>query len=213
MAYAGGGGDAFLAVVHPAFPNILSYGSYLGGATGSEVGKSIDYQDGKIYVAGTTSSTDFPVTAGAWDATHNGGTDGFVFRYDWDTPGWTYASYIGGAGDDQLNAIDVEGGRGYLTGYTTSPDFPITPGAYEDTWLAQAVFVSLFRFCAADLNADGRDSALDLVYLINYLVGHYYYPANPMPVPEFMADVNNDGVNDSVDLILLAQYLAGNSVP
>ena len=107
----------------------------------------------------------------------------------------------------------MEGGRGYLTGYTTSPDFPITPGAYEDTWLAQAVFVSLFRFCAADLNADGRDSALDLVYLINYLVGHYYYPANPMPVPEFMADVNNDGVNDSVDLILLAQYLAGNSVP
>lgn len=211
--YAGGGGDAFLAVIHPAFPNILTYSTFLGGAAGSDVGRSLDYQDGKIYVAGTTASTDFPVTAGAWDSTYNGNTDGFVFRFDRNNPGWTYASYIGGAGLDDLNAIDVEGGRAYLAGHTTSPDFPITPGAYEDTWLAQAVFVSLFKFCAADLNADGKDSALDLVYLINYLVGHYYYPQNPMPVPEFMADVNNDGVNDSADLLLLAQYLAGNPIP
>ena len=212
-AYAGGGGDAYVAVIHPAFPNILSYSTYLGGATGSELGRSLDYQDGKIYVAGTTSSSDFPVTAGAWDSTYNGGTDGFVLRFDWNDPGWTYASYIGGTGYDELNGIDVEGGRGYLAGHTTSPDFPITPGAYEDTWLAQAVFVSLFRFCAADLNADGRDSALDLVYLINYLAGNYYYPINPMPVPEFMADVNVDGVYDSADLLVLAHYLAGNSIP
>ncbi len=211
--YAGGGGDAYVAVIHPAFPNILSYSTYLGGASGSELGRSLDYENGKIFVAGTTSSSDFPVTAGAWDSTYNGGTDGFVLRFDWTNPGWTYASYIGGTGNDELNAIDVEGGRGYLAGHTTSPDFPVTPGACEDTWLAQAVFVSLFRFCAADLNADGRDSALDLVYLIQYLAGQYYYPSNPMPVPEFMADVNVDGVYDSLDLIMLAQYLAGNTTP
>jgi hypothetical protein len=211
--YAGGGGDAFVAVIHPAFPNILTYSTYLGGATGSDVGRSLDYQDGRIYVAGTTASTDFPVTAGAWDTSYNGGTDGFVLRFDWTNPGWTYASYIGGAGTEELNAIDVEGGRAYLAGHTTSPDFPITPGAYEDTWLAQAVFVSLFKFCAADLNADGKDSALDLVLMINYLVGHYYYPGMPLPVPEITIDVNADGVNDSVDLLLLANYLAGNSVP
>jgi hypothetical protein len=66
--------DAFVTMVNPA-GSALIYSSYLGGST-SDVGLGIAVDAaGNVYVAGTTSSLDFPTTSGAYQP-HNGGGDG-----------------------------------------------------------------------------------------------------------------------------------------
>jgi hypothetical protein len=49
-------------------------------------------------------------------------------------PTLVYSTYLGGSNSDTITAIAVDGsGNAYLTGYTSSTDFPVTPGAYQTT--------------------------------------------------------------------------------
>jgi len=49
-------------------------------------------------------------------------------------PALEYSTYLGGSNSDTITAIAVDGsGNAYLTGYTASTDFPVTPGAYQTT--------------------------------------------------------------------------------
>jgi len=60
-------------------------------------------------------------------------------------PTLVYSTYLGGSNSDTIAAIAVDGsGNAYLTGYTSSADFPVTPGAYEttDKDLKSSVFVT-----------------------------------------------------------------------
>lgn len=85
---------------------------------------------GNIFVVGTATSTNFPVTPasliGSLHATNSGNSDVFVtvFKADWS--GLLYSSYLGGALNDSGNAIAVDGaGTAYLAGQTFSTDFPV----------------------------------------------------------------------------------------
>lgn len=114
----------------------LLYATFLGGSAGDwSAGVTVD-ENGAAYVAGGTSSTDFPTTPGPFDATYNGGShDVFVAKMDPMGSALTYATFLGGSGDDF--GYDIAGeahGAAYVTGVTTSSDFPTTTGAFDTTY-------------------------------------------------------------------------------
>jgi hypothetical protein len=114
----------------------LIYSTYLGG-TSSEAGNGIAVDSsGNAYVVGFTSSTDFPVTSGAFQKTNKSAnsTNAFVTKLNATGTGLTYSTYIGGSGYEVGNGIAVDSaGNAYITGYTASTDFPTTSGAYQSS--------------------------------------------------------------------------------
>ncbi len=116
------GSDAFVAKVH-ATGATLGYCRFIGGA-GEESGAAITADGvGNVWVAGSTTSADLPVQS-AFRATRAGGTDGFVGRLD-ALGALVYLTYLGGSLDDEALAIAVDAaGNAYVTGSTTSTNFP-----------------------------------------------------------------------------------------
>jgi hypothetical protein len=126
--------DAFVLKLAAAGDALL-YSTFLGGSSG-EAAYGLATGDGAtIYVAGETSSGDFPATTGAWDSSYNGGGDGFVTKLNASGSALVYATYLGGSGADCIwtsCAIAVDAaGAAYITGSTDSSDFPTTGGAYD----------------------------------------------------------------------------------
>jgi hypothetical protein len=99
---------------------------------------------GNAYLAGDTNSSDFPLVAGAFQATLHGPTNGFVTKLNPTASGLLYSSYLGGGADDAAASIAVDGsGFAYVTGVTTSSNFPTTAGAFQGTLRgSQNVFVT-----------------------------------------------------------------------
>jgi hypothetical protein len=112
-------------------PSALAFSTYLGGTANDQgLGVAIDAA-GNSYVTGATTSTDFPVTPGAYDTTFNGASDAYVAKYD---PSGTllWATYLGGSGDEAPTGIAVDGsGDVYVTGQTGDASFPTTAGAFQ----------------------------------------------------------------------------------
>ena len=154
-----GEGDAFVAKLN-AGGTALEFATYLGGPRASgdaavfSVGLAIDADaEGNVYVGGNTTSPHFPVTPGACQPVIGGGdgmTDGFAVKLNPAGSALVYATYLGGSGSDSISALAVgDDGSLYVTGSTTSADFPVTPGAYR-TFLSGPVDAF-----AARLNAQG----------------------------------------------------------
>jgi uncharacterized protein (TIGR03437 family) len=121
----GGQTDVFVAKLNPA-GTALVWATWLGGS-------SIDTPDeialdasGNVYVAGSTQSIIFPLR-NALQSERKGGADGFVAKLNPAGSMLLYATLLGGAGNDSVGglAVDTEG-NAYLTGSTTSFDFPTT---------------------------------------------------------------------------------------
>ncbi|HSB15557.1 MAG TPA: SBBP repeat-containing protein [Bryobacteraceae bacterium] len=114
----------------------LAYASYIGG-TGTDVVTAVAADaDGFLWVAGYTTSTDLPVTATAVAAASKGGRDAFVIKLDPRASGLSslvYATYLGGAGDEEPVAMVVRGNMVFLAGSTSSTDFPTAGNRYKDT--------------------------------------------------------------------------------
>ena len=104
----------------------LMYSTLLGGS-GVASGIAVD-SSGQAYVAGTTSSTDFPTTPGAFQRIYGGGqTDVFITKLNGDGSSQVYSTLIGGGAQDDCAGISVDGsGNAYLVGSTTSNSFPVT---------------------------------------------------------------------------------------
>lgn len=137
---------------------ILVYSTYLGGNDrgccspydGQEEGDqgngiAVD-SHGEAYVVGNAYSTNFPVTAGAFQTRNNvpaGSTTVFVSKINSEGTALVYSTYVGGtglggpnAGDGGLgdfgNGIAIDSaGNAYITGQTFSGDFPVTKGAFQ----------------------------------------------------------------------------------
>ena len=116
---------------------VLEYSTYLGGGGSGEVGYDVAVdKDGNAYVTGYTISGDFPTTAGAYRQTSLGGPyDVFVTKFNAAGTALLYSTYIGGTLGDEGYGISVSpDGNAYVTGYTNSPDFPTTAGAFRTTF-------------------------------------------------------------------------------
>ena len=104
---------------------VISYATYMGGsAPGAVMGLALD-SAGNLYAAGWTQALDFPIVLSA-QANNAGGVDAFVVKLDPAGLGLVYATYIGGSGADRAAAIAVDtSGQAYVTGSTTSLNFPL----------------------------------------------------------------------------------------
>ncbi|HXN41505.1 MAG TPA: SBBP repeat-containing protein, partial [Myxococcaceae bacterium] len=84
------------------------------------------------YLTGYTSSADFPTSPDALQPTGAGGNDAFVAKLNPEGSALVYSSYLGGGGDDFGIGVAVDAqGNVYATGVTYSPEFPVTPDAYQ----------------------------------------------------------------------------------
>lgn len=153
--------------------NMLVYSTYLGGS-GEDVGYGIALDDsGGAYVTGRTLSSDFP-TQNALQSSSNGDWDAFVSKFSAAGNTLAYSTYLGGADWDSGNGIEVDAssGNAYVTGYTTSPNFP-TQDAYDASFNGGAwdAFVTKFShagnvldystFFGGSANEVGCDVAVD----------------------------------------------------
>ena len=152
---AGGYTNVFVSKLSPDGSSLI-YSTYLGGRGGlggsgdSGVGIAVD-SAGCAYVAGTTDSADFPVTAGAFQRRYGGAQfDGFVTKLSADGSSLVYSTFLGGSEQETGTGIAVDSaGYAYVTGYTDSSDFPTTPGAF------QTIPAGTTRCFVTKLNQDG----------------------------------------------------------
>jgi hypothetical protein len=148
--FNGGGRDAFVTKLN-ATGSRLAYSTYLGGTSGEGDDYGIAVRLGRAYVTGSTDSTDFPTTRGAFDRTQNGSEDAYVTKLNAAGSALVYSTFLGGTSFDQGIDIAVNArGRAYVTGDTGSANYPTTQGAFDTTFNggAQDAFVT-------KLNASG----------------------------------------------------------
>ncbi len=114
----------------------LIYSTYLGGSGPEGDGASALAVDdaGNAYLTGFTTSADFPVTKGAFQKTNHGATNAFVTKLNPDGTGLVYSTYLGGQQADSGSALALDAlGHVYVTGQTSSNDFPTTEQAFQKT--------------------------------------------------------------------------------
>ena len=158
--FAGGSTDIAISKFD-AGGTSLHFSTYLGG-TGTEVPHSLVVNDNnELYVLGTTSSPDFPVTSGAFDTVFHGGesyvltstvrftagSDIVIAKFDESGSSLLGSTYVGGSGNDGLNTVTTlrknyaDEARGeiiidgqsnvYVASCTQSQDFPVTVNAFD----------------------------------------------------------------------------------
>jgi Beta-propeller repeat/Phage integrase family len=143
----------------------LVYSTYLGGnANDYGYGIAVD-GSGNSYITGDTSSTNFPTTSGAFQTVFGSGqSDAFVTKLNATGSALVYTTFLGGNSGDVGRGIAVDdSGNAYMTGDTSSTNFPTTSGAFQTVSGGYDAFVT-------KLNTDGTA----LVYS-TYLGGIGFY--------------------------------------
>jgi hypothetical protein len=136
------GGATFVTKLSPNGSELV-YSTFLGGGGGDQSNALALDGSGNVFITGTTGSTNFPVTKGAFQrenraAAVNNSTTGFVSKLNSTGSDLVYSTYLGGSGGflggfgDIGNAIALDrSGSAYIAGLTYSPDFPVTKGAFQ----------------------------------------------------------------------------------
>jgi hypothetical protein len=132
--------DAFIARLD-ATGSYVDFATCLGGSSDDQ-GHGITLDNvGNIYVVGHTSSADFPSVGSA--RAYSGGHDGFVAKFDAATGSLTYATVLGGAANDRILSVAVDGrATAWLTGITESSDFPTARALESSMHSASDAFVA-----------------------------------------------------------------------
>jgi hypothetical protein len=131
-----GATDAFVSKINPAVAGLpgLAFSTFRGGAGNNSASGGIALDAaGNFYVAGDTDSLTFPTTTGAFQTTIAGASNAFVTKYD-PTGAVVYSTLLGGSTDFFGSpstdtawwlAVDSSSGNAYVTGETSSTNFPI----------------------------------------------------------------------------------------
>lgn len=222
-----GGIDSFVTKIAAGGAS-LDYSTYLGGSLDDYAAAIAIDSAGDAYIAGTTSSPNFPVTASAPQKTFGGATDAFVAGLNANGT-LMYATYLGGSSTDGATSIAVDSsGNAYVGGYTGSNNLPVTPGALQpelagknDGFLAQVLrsgssfgWVTYFGGslndsinavavdAAGNVYAAGSTNSIDL-----FPSGNTAYQAHLSGGTDaFIAKINNQGSN-----LIYGSYLGGSS--
>jgi len=202
--------DGFVAKLSPDGTRLV-WATYLHGSQRDDVYGVWADRQGYVYVTGWTGSSDFPTTAGAYDQTHNGKNDVFIAKLTPDGSRLVYATLLGGTGTDQCRGgmfVD-DSGNIYLSGYTDSPNFPVTSGAiqktfqggYGDAFVAKLSADASSLLFSTYLGSSGPDHAFpgvclhsDRSIIITGVAGAADFPTTPNAFQKEFGGSNKDGV-------------------
>jgi len=139
-----GAEDVFVSKFNAAGSALL-YSSYLGGSS-NDVGNGIAIDSaGNAYVTGSTFSSNYPVTSGAFQTAFGGSQGPFLTKLNSTGSSLVFSTFIGGFSFESASAVAVDGsGNAYITGFGGS-SFPTTPGAYKSVGNGSEIFVSKFN--------------------------------------------------------------------
>jgi hypothetical protein len=228
------GGDVFVAKINPT-GSALDYATFLGGSS-IENGRGIAVDDsGNAYVTGGTQSWDFPTTPGALDSTYGGGSiygaDAYIVKLNAAGSDLIYATYVGGYEDEAGWDIALtESGSACVAGYTESPDFPTTYGAFEtkavgsrEIFILQPNFTGSALEYSTLLGGSNQDRGFDIAVdgsgsaYVTGITASADFPTTPGAFDDtyhggswwgdaFVAKFNSTG-----DTLVYATYLGGTS--
>jgi hypothetical protein len=159
--------DVFVTKLNGTGSTLL-YSTFIGGSADENAYSIALDGTGNAYITGVTSSTDYDVTAGAFQTTLDGGVyDAFVTKLNSSGTALLYSTYIGGSDFEESRSIAVDAsGNAYVTGYTFSTNYDVTPGA------VQTVYDNTAEVFVTKLNSTGNS----LMYS-TYLGGDGYEEA------------------------------------
>ncbi len=208
---------------------VIVYSTYFGGSlVDSLKDMAVDPATGLAYLTGSTTSTDLLVTSGAFQATNKGATNTFVAVFDATQPSsLVYATYLGGTGIDIPYGIATHSGKAYVTGSTTSLDFPVANATFPssaggtDMFITEldprlsgtASVIASAYFGGAGLDY-GTSVAVDAAGFV-YVAGVTYSFNIPITAGAYQAAANGGGEAFVVEfaleypLILHSTYLGG----
>lgn len=133
----------------------LGYSTYLGGSGQDEATAIAVDSLGDAYVTGQTLSVNFPTTAGALQPNNQGLANVFITELNPGGSALVYSTYLGGISSDAGESIALDAaGDAYVTGQTSSADFPVTPGAFQSTCAGTCSTANPDAF-VTELNAAG----------------------------------------------------------
>ena len=205
-----GGTDAFVTTLNTNGKVLAS--TYLGGSK-DDIGFSIALDNNNhIYIAGTTSSSDFP-TKNSLQSKNNGGDDAFLTVIDPLSSVITFSSYIGGAKNERLYNIDLDtSGNAYLMGFTYSSDYPTTQEAFQskqaglrDVYISKLDLLKRKLVYSTYIGGSNDDSPKNLMVNkdgIAYIIGS----TNSMDFPT----TSKKRVNLPVSLLFLTYHMLSN---
>ncbi|QUI23830.1 SBBP repeat-containing protein [Vallitalea pronyensis] len=146
----------FITKLNPDGSKIV-YSTFLGGNGDDQANRIVVDKMGNAYVGGETTSSDFPVTRGAFQEDFRADGDaGFVTKLNPDGTALIYSTFLNGNdGDNEVQGIAVDDmGNAYVAGFSDSPDFPVTSGAFQEDYQGAADSETKDVF-VAKLNPDG----------------------------------------------------------
>lgn len=125
--------DVFITKLSANGSSVLYTTILASNANDAGRGIAVD-ASGNAYVTGVAGSSNFPVTGGAFRTVSGGAEDAFVAKLN-SSGKLTYSTFLGGSGTDAATGIAVDtSGNTYVTGYTASTNFPVTPGVPQTTY-------------------------------------------------------------------------------
>lgn len=119
--FSGGGNDVFVAKLSPSGSSLVASTMFGGNGSDRPEGVAVDGA-GVVYVTGTTTSTNFPLSVDAAQRTLRGGRDAFVVKLSSDFSQLMYSTYWGGSGVDYGRGMAANSSGFVLGGETTSRD-------------------------------------------------------------------------------------------
>ena len=136
------------------------YATYVSGSNNDSASDIAIDASGNAYITGSTTSSDFPATAGAFRKSKPGQRSGFAAKLNPSGSALVYSTYLGGALSDSGQKIRVDSqGNAYVLGRTGSLDFPISTAAFQSItparWKSAADLAMPAFF--AKLNGDGSN--------------------------------------------------------
>ena len=114
----------------------LIFSTLIGGSSDDYSQAIASDSFGNVVITGGTTSSSYPTTPTAYDTSYGGGGfDVFVSKFSANGAALVYSTFLGAAGDDAAAAVvAAESGSAIVAGFTSSPNFPTTPGSFDPTY-------------------------------------------------------------------------------
>jgi hypothetical protein len=209
----------------------LIYATYVGG-NGGDIGYGIAVDANlDAYIAGVTNSTNFPTIGSPYQSSSHGAGDAFVAKINSAGTNLLYSTYLGGSGSDTATAIAVFAESVFVTGNTTSTDFPVvspitnttpfqdTYGGNTDAFVSQLAATGSSLVYSSYLGGSGADFGQGIAvdssgnaYVTgstqsgNFPIVGAYQPGNNGSSDAFVTKVNVTGT-----ALVYSTYLGGTS--